>query len=225
MVAERKPRARRGSAPGLIRDAARALFAEHGYGTSTREIAERAGVSHELIFRYFDSKANLFVEAVLNPLLDAVDQLHRSWLTDVSESPGTEKEYLREFVTAFFDFLTDNSAIAQAMTRVVTESTNDEEVQNVRRRIDSTLQAMVSSLESYLSARNIAVARLGLQLRVMLLTIGVTANILPYTYVSDEAVPSRDEVFDIILMSSFSMWGLSFDEADGAALSTRRKRR
>jgi len=161
----------------------------------------------------------------LNPLLDAVDQLHRSWLTDVSESPGTEKEYLREFVTAFFDFLTDNSAIAQAMTRVVTESTNDEEVQNVRRRIDSTLQAMVSSLESYLSARNIAVARLGLQLRVMLLTIGVTANILPYTYVSDEAVPSRDEVFDIILRSSFSMWGLSFDEADGAALSTRRKRR
>jgi AcrR family transcriptional regulator len=225
MVAERKPRARRGSAPGLIRDAARTLFAEHGYGTSTREIAERAGVSHELIFRYFDSKANLFVEAVLNPLLDAVDQLHRSWLTDVSESPGTEKEYLREFVTAFFDFLTDNSAIAQAMTRVVTESTNDEEVQNVRRRIDSTLQAMVSSLESYLSARNIAVARLGLQLRVMLLTIGVTANILPYTYVSDEAVPSRDEVFDIILRSSFSMWGLSFDEADGAALSTRRKRR
>jgi AcrR family transcriptional regulator len=225
MVAERKPRARRGSAPGLIRDAARALFAEHGYGTSTREIAERAGVSHELIFRYFDSKANLFVEAVLNPLLDAVDQLHRSWLTDVSESPGTEKEYLREFVTAFFDFLTDNSAIAQAMTRVVTESTNDEEVQNVRRRIDSTLQAMVSSLESYLSARNIAVARLGLQLRVMLLTIGVTANILPYTYVSDEAVPSRDEVFDIILRSSFSMWGLSFDEADGATFSTRRKRR
>jgi len=225
MVAERKPRARRGSAPGLIRDAARALFAERGYGTSTREIAERAGVSHELIFRYFDSKANLFVEAVLNPLLDAVDQLHRSWLNDVSESPGTEKEYLREFVTAFFDFLTDNSAIAQAMTRVVTESTNDEEVQNVRRRIDSTLQAMVSSLESYLSARNIAVARLGLQLRVMLLTIGVTANILPYTYVSDEAVPSRDEVFDIILRSSFSMWGLSFDEADGATFSTRRKRR
>jgi hypothetical protein len=43
--------------------------------------------------------------------------------------------------------------------------------------------------------------------------------------VSDEAVPSWDEVFDIILMSSFSMWGLSFDEADGAALSTRRKRR
>jgi len=59
-----------------MRDAARQLFAEQGYGTSTREIAERAGVSHELIFRYFDSKGDLFVEAVLNPLLDAADQLH-----------------------------------------------------------------------------------------------------------------------------------------------------
>jgi len=225
MVAERKPRARRGSAPGLIRDAARALFAERGYGTSTREIAERAGVSHELIFRYFDSKANLFVEAVLNPLLDAVDQLHRSWLTDVSESRATDKEYLRDFVTAFFDFLTDNSAIAQAMTRVLAESTNDEEVQNVRRRIDSTLQAMVGSLESYLPASDSAVSRLGLQLRVMLLTIGVTANILPYTYVSDEAVPSREEVFDVIFRSSFPMFGLSFEADGGVALSTRRKRR
>ncbi|MGO9100157.1 MAG: TetR/AcrR family transcriptional regulator [Mycobacterium sp.] len=224
MATERKPRARRGSAPGLIRDAARQLFAEQGYGTSTREIAERAGVSHELIFRYFDSKGNLFVEAVLNPLLDAVDQLHRSWLTDVSDSRGTEKEYLREFVTAFFDFLTDNSAIALAMIRLIAESTNDEEVQNVRRRIDSTLQAMVTSLEVYLPGRNIAVSRPGLQLRVMLLIIGVTANILPYTYVSDDAVPSRDEIFDVILRSSFPMWGLSFDETDGAP-STRRKRR
>ncbi len=181
-------------------------------------------MSHELIFRYFDSKGNLFVEAVLNPLLDAVDQLHRSWLTDVSDSRGTEKEYLREFVTAFFDFLTDNSAIALAMIRLIAESTNDEEVQNVRRRIDSTLQAMVTSLEVYLPGRNIAVSRPGLQLRVMLLIIGVTANILPYTYVSDDAVPSRDEIFDVILRSSFPMWGLSFDETDGAP-STRRKRR
>ena len=58
----------------------------------------------------------------------------------------------------------------------------------------------------------------------MLLIIGVTANILPYTYESDDAVPSRDEIFDVILRSSFPMWGLSFDETDGAP-STRRKRR
>ncbi|MGD1256978.1 TetR/AcrR family transcriptional regulator [Mycobacterium seoulense] len=225
MATERKPRTRRGSAPGLIRDAARQLFAEQGYGTTTREIAERAGVSHELIFRYFESKGNLFVEAVLNPLLDTVDQLHGSWLTDVSESRGTEKEYLREFVTAFFDFLTDNSAIAQAMIRLLADSTNDEEVQNVRRRIDSTLQAMVTPLEAYSTGSNIAVPRPGLQLRVMLLTIGVTANVLSYTYASDDAVPSREEIFEVILSSAFSMWGLGMEETEGSAGPARRKRR
>src|SRR6185312_11323518 len=151
MATERKPRARRGSAPGLIRDAARQLFAEQGYRTTTREIAERAGVSHELIFRYFESKGNLFVEAVLNPLLDAVDELHRQWLTDAAQSRGSEEEHLRRFVLAFFDFLTDESTIAQAMSRLIAESTNDEEVQTIRRRIDTTLEAMVTPLEAYLA--------------------------------------------------------------------------
>ncbi len=225
MATERKTRARRGSAPGLIRDAARELFAEQGYGTTTREIAQRAGVSHELIFRYFESKGNLFVEAVLNPLLDAVDQLHGRWLIDVAQSRGSEQEYLRRLETAFFDFLTDNSAIAQALTRLIAESTNDAEAEHVRRRIDATLEAMVSPLEAYLTGSDFAVARPGLQIRVMLLTIGVTANILPYTYASDDAVPGREEIFEVMLRSAFSMWGLDFEEADGVVASTRRKRR
>ncbi|MDV3275717.1 TetR/AcrR family transcriptional regulator, partial [Mycobacterium avium subsp. hominissuis] len=44
--------------PGLMQEAAREVFAERGYEATTREIALRAGVSHKLIFRYFDSKEN-----------------------------------------------------------------------------------------------------------------------------------------------------------------------
>ncbi|WP_231110711.1 helix-turn-helix domain-containing protein [Mycobacterium avium] len=44
--------------PGLLQEAAREVFAERGYEATTREIALRAGVSHKLIFRYFDSKEN-----------------------------------------------------------------------------------------------------------------------------------------------------------------------
>ena len=225
MAIERKPRTRRGSAPGLIRDAARELFAEQGYSTTTRAIAERAGVSHDLIFRYFESKGNLFVEAVLNPLLDAVDELHRRWLSDLAQSRGSEEEHLRRFVLAFFDFLTDESAIAQAMGRLIAESTNDEEVQNVRRRIDATLEAMVNPLQAYLAGSDFALARPGLNIRVMLLTIGVAANVLPYTYASDDAVPPRAEMLEVILKSTFAMWGLDFEEAKGVAAATRRKRR
>ncbi len=78
MTARQGKRVRRGSAPGLINEAAREVFAERGYGATTREIASRAGVSHDLIFRYFDSKEKLFFDAVVAPLLDAVGGLHRT---------------------------------------------------------------------------------------------------------------------------------------------------
>lgn len=42
----------------IVVKAAREVFAERGYEATTREIALRAGVSHKLIFRYFDSKEN-----------------------------------------------------------------------------------------------------------------------------------------------------------------------
>lgn len=47
--------------------AALELFSEKGYaGTSTREIAERAGVNHITLFRHFGSKENLFQESVIS---------------------------------------------------------------------------------------------------------------------------------------------------------------
>jgi len=58
----------RGRGRQLLLDAARDLFAERGFkGTSTRDIAERAGVSEVMIFRHFGTKANLFQESVVEP--------------------------------------------------------------------------------------------------------------------------------------------------------------
>lgn len=54
--------------------AARDLFASQGYnGTSTREIAKRAGAAEQLIYKHFHSKAALFGAAVLDPLEAAFD--------------------------------------------------------------------------------------------------------------------------------------------------------
>jgi AcrR family transcriptional regulator len=58
----------RGRGRQLLLDAARDLFAERGFkGTSTRDIADRAGVTEVMIFRHFGSKANLFQESVVEP--------------------------------------------------------------------------------------------------------------------------------------------------------------
>lgn len=55
----------RGQARGLLLDAAVALFAERGFDrTTTRDVAERAGVDASLIARYFGSKTGLYLAAL-----------------------------------------------------------------------------------------------------------------------------------------------------------------
>lgn len=54
---------------GAILEAARSVFAEHGYdGASIRAIAERAGVDPALVHHYFGTKEELFREVVDLPI-------------------------------------------------------------------------------------------------------------------------------------------------------------
>lgn len=55
---------------------ARSVFVEHGLaGTRTRDLAEAAGVNEALIYQHFGSKKELFDEAVIRPLEEAVEGL------------------------------------------------------------------------------------------------------------------------------------------------------
>jgi AcrR family transcriptional regulator len=74
------PRARRLTADARrssILKAARRAFSETGdvKGTTIKVIADRAGISEGVIYRHFDSKDQLFFEAVVEPLREAVDDL------------------------------------------------------------------------------------------------------------------------------------------------------
>jgi AcrR family transcriptional regulator len=74
------PRARRLTAEARrssILRAARRAFSETGdmNGTTIKAIAERGGISEGVIYRHFESKDQLFFEAVVEPLTEAVDKL------------------------------------------------------------------------------------------------------------------------------------------------------
>ncbi|HXY93943.1 MAG TPA: helix-turn-helix domain-containing protein [Acidimicrobiia bacterium] len=74
------PRARRLTAEARrksILKAARRAFSETGdmNGTTIKAIAEYGGISEGVIYRHFESKDQLFYEAVVEPLREAVDEL------------------------------------------------------------------------------------------------------------------------------------------------------
>src|ERR1700755_1890987 len=77
---EARPRTRRLTAEARkssILKAARQAFIETGdmNGTTIKAIAERGGISEGVIYRHFESKDQLFYEAVVEPRGEAVAEL------------------------------------------------------------------------------------------------------------------------------------------------------
>src|SRR5690349_19154292 len=99
-VAEDQPKSRRRrrtreDVTQRICDAARQLFAERGYGsTTTREIARLADVSETLLFRYYGDKATLFNGVVIAPfqqLMDEFVEAHPDPAADLDREADTRR--------------------------------------------------------------------------------------------------------------------------------------
>nr|WP_238305596.1 MULTISPECIES: TetR/AcrR family transcriptional regulator [Mycobacterium] len=116
----------RGEPRRLLLEAARELFARQDYrATTTREIAEAAGVSEYLLFRNFGSKAGLFREALVVPFTDFVDEFGRTWQAIVPEQTD-ENEFARRFVGQLYDVLTEHRGLL--LTLAAAESLSDDEI-------------------------------------------------------------------------------------------------
>ena len=99
----------------LLLASARALFAERGYaGTSTREIAARAGVSETLLFRHFGVKAKLFERAVLDPINEFVHHYVEEWKSRPIED-HTAEAVAYAYVEGFFRLLTEHRQLVLAL--------------------------------------------------------------------------------------------------------------
>ncbi|HEY1973038.1 MAG TPA: helix-turn-helix domain-containing protein, partial [Pseudonocardia sp.] len=105
----------RGEVRRLLLDAARALFAERGYaGTSTRAIAEEAGVANSLLHRHFSTKAQLFEEAVFDPFATFIGQVVSDW-EERSPLKRTLEDECRFFVTGLYDALSEHRQLVLAL--------------------------------------------------------------------------------------------------------------
>jgi AcrR family transcriptional regulator len=110
-----KPRRERGEARRLLLAAARASFATRGYsGTTTREIAESAGVSEALIFRHFESKRKLFEEAILDPFNEFVAEYVETWRAQLG-SPMRTSALIRQFVEGLYRLLRQHRGLIMVL--------------------------------------------------------------------------------------------------------------
>lgn len=121
--ATRRPR---GEPRRLLLDAARHLFARQDYrSTTTREIAEAAGVAEPLLFRHFGSKAALFREALVVPFTSFVDDFNTTWKSVVPEETD-EDEFGRQFIGALYDLFVEHRGLV--MTLWAADALSEEEL-------------------------------------------------------------------------------------------------
>jgi AcrR family transcriptional regulator len=120
---ERRPR---GAPRKLLLAAARDLFARQDYrSTTTREIAEAAGVTEHLLFRNFGSKAGLFREALVLPFTGFVDDFGRTWEAVVPEETD-EEELARRFVGQLYDVFVEHQGLL--LTLMAAQALSEEEL-------------------------------------------------------------------------------------------------
>lgn len=120
-----KPAIRSTPAREALMQAARSEFAEKGYvGATTREIARRAGANEVMLFRYFQSKSNLFKEAVFQPL----DKYMVEFINDqIINQPKRElsSSAWRLFSGELFKFLSENRSLFVALIAATASEKSD----------------------------------------------------------------------------------------------------
>jgi len=133
--ATRRPR---GEPRRLLLDAARDLFARQDYrSTTTREIAQAAGVTEPLLFRHFGSKAALFREALVAPFTSFVDEFGQTWQS-LDKEQTSEEELARYFVGRLYDVFVSHQGLL--LTLMASDSLTEDEaaeagIADVRRAI------------------------------------------------------------------------------------------
>jgi AcrR family transcriptional regulator len=99
----------------LILRAADHLFSTQGYHrTTTREIADEAGVGESMIFRNFGTKAELFETVVVAPFTEFVNSWAATWGSKKATSSDAEM-ITRAFVKGFYTVIADHRDLLQTL--------------------------------------------------------------------------------------------------------------
>ncbi len=121
-------------------EAAGYLFARRGYaGTSTKEIAQRAGTYETSLYTHFGSKAGIFSAAVIEPFTEFVESF-RATLAQRQDAP--EDVLIEAFVDDLYDSLESHHDAVMAFVIVMREPEAAEAVSGVRESLSEMFDAL-----------------------------------------------------------------------------------
>ncbi|MWA04863.1 TetR family transcriptional regulator [Actinomadura sp. LD22] len=142
----RVDRKRRSSAEvkQLIADAASAEFVECGFERATiRSVAHRAGVTESMVFRHFESKAELFRSTAAAPLVKFMNDFAGT----LDDEPGQDsREVTLEFARGLYQLCSDNRHILVSLAA----SAGEHEDRSQPSPLAPCLQALMDGVHRYM---------------------------------------------------------------------------
>lgn len=185
---------------------ARDLFAEHGYKTTTADVARGAGVSDALVVKHFGTKENLFRATIVEPLVELfeagiLDGRQRAMAEDLGQ-PLEHLQLLLEWSRQWTQLVVEHRGALLSLVRTSAELPADAgQVLGLVGTLIDDVAAMIeqfSQVDGYVPfrSRTVTYATLGA------LTFGAL--------LADDAVAFTDEYFDLLF------FGVLTPEARGA---------
>lgn len=142
------PRPRRIDDATLL-EAARKVFVEKGPGATTREVAQRAGVSEGVLFQRYKTKADLFFAALAPPAVDP------GALLPVGEEAKGDREALEDGALRMLGYFRE---MVPLLLPLVTHPSYDPE-RFFHQAAPASLQSWIDALVRFLDAQRDSDAR------------------------------------------------------------------
>jgi len=178
--------------------AASHLFATRGWaGTSTKEIASRAGTYETSLYTHFGSKAGIFIAAVVEPFQMFIDSFRATLAADHT---APEETLARRFVHDLYRTLEENREAVTAFVLAMQDPAAEEALAGARASLQKVFDDLYASGRARAAALGEESPGRPLVQRVMIGTVVAASVFAPWLLVVDGGRrASADEVEDAIV--------------------------
>ncbi len=173
------------------------LFATRGWaGTSTKEIAVRAGTYETSLYTHFGSKAGIFSAAVVEPFKQSIDSF-RSTLAKQPDAP--EDVLAHAFVHNLYGTLEQHREAATAFVLAMQEPEANEALAQARAALESVFDDLYASGRARAALVGESAPGRPLTQRLMVGLVVASSVFAPWLFAGNGLAASADEIQEAIV--------------------------